>query len=309
MKRVPYNEITTETLIDVRSPKEYEKDHIPGAINLPLFTDKERHIVGLLYKQQGRDEAIIEGSKFYGEKVPSFLKTMQQYKDKQIIVYCWRGGMRSETIASLFASVGYNAKKLQGGYKAYRAWVRKRFEELDVQCHVVHGLTGVGKTEKLKQFNNFLDLEACAGHKGSKFGHIGMTPVTQKMFESRLLQHIKPTMIVEGESRRIGDLFIPEPLWNAMNKGTHYTLTAPLQERVNRIMREYGDHTSELIDVTKTLGQPLSKKRVTEICELFNTNQKLAITILLIEYYDVKYNTGVHAEYDWQTLHNILKNI
>jgi len=308
MKRVPYNEITTEILIDVRSPKEYAKDHVPGAINLPLFTDEERHIVGLLYKQQGRDEAIIKGSKFYGDKVPSFLKTMQQYKDKQIVVYCWRGGMRSETIASLFASVGYNVKKLQGGYKAYRAWVRKRFDDLQVECHVVHGLTGVGKTEKLQELN-FLDLEACAGHKGSKFGHIGMQPVTQKMFESRLLQHMKPTIIVEGESRRIGDLFIPEPLWNAMKKGKHYTLTAPLQERVDRIMRDYGAHINELINVTKTLRQPLSKKRITEICELFTTDPKQAITILLTEYYDVKYNTGVHDEYDWQTLRNILKNV
>lgn len=309
MQRITYNDVTTEFLIDVRSPREYAKDHIPGAINLPLFTDEERHIVGLLYKKEGRDKAIIKGSKYYGDKVPNLLKSVQKYKDKKIVVYCWRGGMRSEAIASLFASVGYNVKKMRGGYKGYRGWVNKQFEQLDIVCHVVHGLTGVGKTEKLKLLPTFLDLESCAGHKGSKFGHIGMTPVTQKMFESNLLQQINSNklMVVEGESRRIGNLFIPKQLWHCMNKGTHYTLTAPIDERVERIVREYGNHQNELIKVTKTLKQPLSKQRINEVCELFSTDINQAIKILLTEYYDLNYNTGVHKEYDWESLHKILK--
>ncbi len=203
--------------VDTRSPKEFDEDHIPDAINIPILSDEERAIVGTLYKQVSQDKGLAVGMEFYKNKIPSILASIEPHKTKTLLVYCWRGGLRSKTIAELFASLQYTVFQIQGGYKSYREYVRKKLSNYTLHAHliVLYGLTGTGKTELLQHFPNRIDLEALAGHRGSMYGGIGLKRHSQKKFENLLLQQLETLkqekfILVEGESKRIGNVYIPE---------------------------------------------------------------------------------------------------
>jgi tRNA 2-selenouridine synthase len=166
-------------VVDVRSQKEYKQGHIPGALNLPLFNDDERAIIGTLYKNSGKETSVLKGLELVGPKLTGFIKQLRSLvSGKEILVHCWRGGMRSESMAWLFEVAGYHVSLLDGGYKAYRKFIREAVEG-PFNFIILGGNTGSGKTEILKALSDaaeqVLDLEAIARHKGSVYGGLGFT--------------------------------------------------------------------------------------------------------------------------------------
>ena len=186
-------ELKNTVFIDVRSSGEFEQDHILEAVNFPILTNEERHIVGTIYKQVSQQKAITEGMKFYEQKIPELKKFVQQFENKTLIVYCWRGGMRSKIIATLFGSLGYKTFQLKDGYKAYRKVILDQLTnfKLKPKVYVLYGLTCSGKTALLQKLPNSIDLEGLAQHRGSLYGAIGLKPRTQKMFDNLLLRQLE----------------------------------------------------------------------------------------------------------------------
>ncbi|MBI2669073.1 tRNA 2-selenouridine(34) synthase MnmH [Candidatus Woesearchaeota archaeon] len=285
--------------IDTRTPAEFEEDHLPKAINLPILSNDERAIVGTIYKQESKELALQKGVEFFSQRMPDYIAKVSKYKDKEIIVYCWRGGMRSRTVTSLLDSLGYTVKQLEGGYKAYREYVRTRLEQyvLKPKFMVLWGLTCTGKTKLLQQFSHSLDLEGLAQHRGSLYGAVGLKPVSQKRFENLLLQRLdelqqEKWMLVEGESKKIGNVQIPPFFYAAMMKGTHVLVKRSMEIRAQEAVKEYFSpaHLEEMKRITLSLFRILGKKRQQEVAELMDTgNYQEAACILLEEYYDPLY--------------------
>ena len=180
-------------VLDVRSPGEYGHAHIPGAHTFPLFSDEERKVVGTLYKQESREKAIKKGLEYFGARMVKMLEDAEAIVNddsKSVMVYCWRGGMRSAGVAWLLDLYGFKVYTLAGGYKSFRQWVLVQFNK-EYPIKIIGGYTGSGKTEVLaamqQQGLTTIDLEALAHHKGSAFGAINMPQQpSQEMFENKL---------------------------------------------------------------------------------------------------------------------------
>lgn len=290
------------TVIDVRSPKEYLEGAIPGAVNLPLLSDTERSKVGILYKQFGQAKAIDEGYQILEPKMDHFRSYFNQFSKKiPLIVYCARGGMRSQVITSLSRALGFDARQLIGGYKAFRNFNLDSLKNRPFSSRLVvlHGKTGVGKTLVLTQLLNSLDLEGLAQHRGSLFGGIGKEPVTQKTFEAQLLARIesldyKQPIFVEGESRKIGDLLVPPAIFESMKNGRMILLEASLETRVARTVEEYvtnqPENRPEIRAVIGLLEKDLGKKNVKRLQDEFDKGEyEKCFGYILLNYYDKKY--------------------
>lgn len=284
--------------IDVRTPKEYELSTIPGSINIPLFSNEERVIIGKLYKKEGKQKAVKQGFKIISKTLNNTLKKFTKYKNKKLIIFCWRGGMRSRSIVTLLKTLNFNVKQLEHGYKGYRAFIRNKLETYKIKSKiiVIYGYTGSGKTKLINKFKNSLDLEDLAQHRSSLFGSIGLKPRTQKMFESLLYNKLKQLkkekfIITEGESRKIGDIIIPEFLFKAMKKGTNIKLNVPFKKRVKNIVTEYGSlNKKEIAQKIEILKKFISKKKVELLLTLLKENKKTKVAeILLKDYYDPLY--------------------
>ncbi|MBK7790380.1 MAG: tRNA 2-selenouridine(34) synthase MnmH [Saprospiraceae bacterium] len=243
----------TDLILDVRSPSEYQHAHIPGALNLPLFTDEERSVVGTLYKQTGRHEAIKTGLTYFGPRMKEMVLTVEEWlrqkyelnadvelipSDYTLLVHCWRGGMRSGGVAWLLDLYGFKIQVLEGGYKAFRNWVLGIFQKPH-DLNIVAGNTGAAKTRVLHKLSDkgkcVIDLEALAAHKGSAFGNIGMPEQPgQEMFENLLAFELTKwdgkTIWLEDESIRIGQVNIPKEFWLLMQTSTHYVLQVPFEK-------------------------------------------------------------------------------
>ena len=289
-------------VIDVRSPKEYEEGRVPGSVNLPLLDDLERHLIGILYKQTGPEEAIRKGYEVFEPKQELWAQQLAQLpKDRPWAVICARGGMRSQVATNFIRQQGYQARQVQGGYKAYRNYCLEQFAAQGYpNLTVIQGQTGVGKTEVIRGLTNSLDLEGMANHRGSMFGAVGLTPRSQKNFEGLLLERLRQVdwsrpVFVEGESRKIGPVSIPTPLFAAMAQAPTILLTAPLEARAARITQEYvlgfPDRLGEVRTLVGKLFPDLGHKRVAELLELFDQKQyQQCFEAVLAQYYDVKYN-------------------
>ena len=286
--------------IDTRSPAEYEDDHIIGAISMPILDDQERHEVGLMYKQISQELAIEKGLEFYSKKIPNIVKTIQPHKDKTIVVYCARGGMRSGIIASLLESIGMKVYQMEGGYKLFRNYLLEQLNNFKIKpkVYVVHGLTCTGKTDLLKKFSSFLDLEGLAQHRGSLYGAIGLKPNSQKKFENLLLARLRelndqPYILVEGESRRIGNCIMPECLWKAMEAGKNIMITRSLDKRCSAMVKEYFLNpkiAEEIKEISKGLRRVISKENKEKMIQLIEDKEyEKAAEILLVKYYDPLY--------------------
>jgi len=326
MKTVAINKVINKDyiFIDVRTPKEYDESTIPGAINIPLFSNEERAVVGKLYTKQGQEEAIKKGLEFVSKKLPNLIENVSKYKDKEIIIFCWRGGMRSKSLSSLLDSLGYKVSQLEGGYKAYRNYILKQFEDYKIKPKliVLHGLTGSGKTEILNKFDNSLDLEDIAQHRSSLLGCVGLKPRSQKMFDSLLFNRLEELqkekfIIIEGEARKIGRVQMPLFLFKTMKKGIKVKIVVPTEERVKRLVDEYTDDKEEIIERVKLLTKALGKKKIEKIVDLIEKEDfSSAAKIILEEYYDPLYkHTVENIDYDYvieenhvEKLKNILKN-
>lgn len=288
-------------LIDVRAPKEYTAGYIPSAINVPLLENSEQQEIGILYKHFGQEKAIDKGYEFFESKLQDITAQFRKLPaDKQLIVYCARGGMRSQVITSFLRYLGYPTRQLTGGYKAFRNWNLDRLNRFQFRGPIIlHGQTGVGKTLVLKQLANHLDLEGIARHRGSIFGGIGKSPVTQKTFEAHLLvcldrlDNAKPVFI-EGESRKVGDVSIPDNIFSQMRKGRALLLEASMETRVKRTIEEYIEQQPHALprirSTIQQLSNDLGKKPVARLIDLFdNENYAECFEYILKNYYDRKY--------------------
>lgn len=261
-------------LVDARTPLEFAEDRLPGAINVPLLTNEERVEIGTLYKQQGPHPARIRGLELTAARFPAMVRQIAAAAaGKPILVYCWRGGLRSKTVASILELSGYQVQQLVGGYKAFRNQVVACFENYrpPAPLVVLHGMTGIGKTTLLALLSErgeaVIDLEGLAQHRGSSFGSLGLSQdnLTQKHFETlvwnamRMLPPGKPVYI-EGESRRIGRMTLPGTLYDIMQESFKVWCTASLETRVRRLTDEYGLKIYEeglresLLRIKKRLG-------------------------------------------------------
>ena len=302
-------------VIDVRSPGEYEHAHIPGAYSVPLFSDEERKVVGTAYKQKNRETAIKLGLDFFGPKMRQMVETVEaivkkhaapgySVSGKQILVHCWRGGMRSAAVAWLLDLYGFNVYTLVGGYKKYRQYVLAQLE-LKYPFKVLGGYTGSGKTYVLEEMEKrkrvVINLEFIAKHKGSAFGAIGMPKQpSQEMFENLLAKELaekkeEDEIWVEDESQRIGLVNVPINLWNHIRTCTIFFLDIPFEERLKHITEEYGQLNRErvkaaIIRIGKRLG-PLETKTALQLLEEENITECFRI---LLKYYDKWYLRGLN---------------
>ncbi|MDW7650175.1 MAG: tRNA 2-selenouridine(34) synthase MnmH [Bacillota bacterium] len=293
-------------LVDVRSPGEFTKSSIPGAVNVPLFSDEERAEVGTAYWQEGADRAKLVGLSLVSSKLSKIVEDiLEGAAGREIVLYCWRGGMRSRSVFSLLEALGYPVRQLVGGYKAFRRRVVAFFKDtkLDLPVYVLNGLTGVGKTLVIKKLLEkgapALDLEGMANHRGSAFGAVGLGQSrSQKDFEALLFLAMydlknSPFLIVEGEGKRIGPVVLPDMLFAAMHHGHHILLEAGLDTRVERIVTEYhgsATNRAELADAVYALQQKLGREQCEELAGLIRRGEYLpAAQKLCTDYYDLYY--------------------
>lgn len=292
-------------VIDVRTPAEFEQGHIPGAINIPLFSNEERAVVGTSYKKQGKEIAILQGLEFIGPKLKKTARdALKIAKDKKLLVHCWRGGMRSESMAWLFSTVGIHSYILEGGYKAFRRFGKQQLKEKG-NILVLGGMTGSGKTELLhllkEHGEQVIDLEGLAHHKGSAFGALGETPQpTTEQFENELIMQwlalnpLKPIWL-EDESKSVGSDFIPDELFLRMRKAPVIFLDIPKKERIRRLVIDYANFDKNMLifsveKIQKRLGGQHAK---TAIEAIKMDDYSKAIDVVLT-YYDKTYQYGLN---------------
>ncbi len=311
-------------IVDVRSPVEYGEDHIPGAKSVPLFSDREREIVGTLFREFGDVEARGWGEPRVRARLEEFLEkliralqldTSFQGRDRRVrVICCARGGERSAAVTRLLRDRGAVVFQLEGGYRSYRSRVRERLQNLRIPRPVLlDGLTGCGKTAVLREVaqlrpTQVLDLEGLAQHRSSVLGSVGLHPVSQKKFESDLLKELDcltgPWTLIEAESRRIGNREIPSELFSAMRSAPRVDLRASLLQRVDNLRRDYlgedQDRTARIAAVVECLG-PLAAYPRIGVVGVARMREQLqrgeidrVVERLLDDHYDPRYRFGSH---------------
>lgn len=309
------------TVVDVRSPAEFEDAGLPDSLNIPLFNNEERAEIGTLYKQVSVEAAKTRGLEIVSAKLPAFVRTFQEVPGKKV-VYCWRGGMRSKTSATLLDLMGIPVYRLEGGYRAYRNWVVNFLSHFQFASptYVINGHTGTGKTAILRQLQAegfpVLDLEGFAGHRGSIFGHIGLPANNQKQFDSLLAQRLlqisdSPYYLFEGESNRIGKVVLPSFLIESKKSSVQFIITLPLEERVGILLEEYQpwnhheDYLNSFLRIKNRIHTPIAHSIESH---LLQGDYAEAIRLLLIHYYDPRYDCAIdqydreHIQIDAKTL-------
>lgn len=351
----PFLELATgHLLVDVRSPGEYRHAHIPGAVNIPLFTDEERKIVGTAYKQESREKAIKLGLGFFGPNMRKIVDEVErliqnsdyasdnilkaphsrlptpgsefptpnsrlQPPDSRILLYCWRGGMRSAAIAWLLDLYGFKVYTLTGGYKKFRNHVLDIFNEPH-ELRMIGGFTGSGKTEILQVLKErgeaVIDLENIAKHKGSAFGNIGMPEQpTQEMFENLLAMELKAKSVskdlpprrnpiwLEDESQRIGLVNIPNAFWKTMRSSPVSFLDIPFEERLAHIVQEYGGLDKErMLGAIGRIREKLGGQHAKTASQYLEEGNIIESFRILLKYYDKFYLRGLHNREDLNAL-------
>ena len=305
-------ELKQAIFIDVRTPAEYEEGHITGAVNIPLLSNNERAEIGIIHKNEGSDEAKKRGLEIVSTKLPILVAQVKEAarNSKETVVYCWRGGMRSKSLVGILDIMGIKALQLSGGYKVYRRFVLEELKNFEVapEIMVLCGSTGVGKTMILERLTQkgicVIDMEGMANHRGSAFGHVGMgKPATAQAFDAELLSALKAGneqmyMFVECESKRIGNVYIPDALFKAMRTGVKILLKADINVRIRRLIGEYTDSATKNINEIKGCIEALRTKlgnRKTDSLhqELLQGNFEQVAHVLLKDYYDPLYGYEV----------------
>ncbi|MBU5591138.1 tRNA 2-selenouridine(34) synthase MnmH [Clostridium sp. MSJ-4] len=310
IKFVEYNEVLENPkeyiLIDVRSPKEFNEATIPGAVNIPLFTNEEREKIGYVYVNESVEKAKRIGIEAISARLPYIYdRIVSLYKPhKRLAFFCAKGGMRSGSISSLINSLGFNSYKLKGGYKGYRDFINKQLPLIneDIKYIVIHGKTGTGKTEILSRLRekgfDVLDLEYAANHRGSLLGNVGLGECrSQKMFESLVYEELSlrksKYVFVEGESKRIGRIIISQCIFNKMNEGYHVYLEGDVSFRRENLLREYTSPDNadmEIIEDLEAMKKHISEKNIIRYKDMImNREYDKVCEELMIKYYDPMY--------------------
>lgn len=311
--------VRNAVLFDTRSEKEYEKACIPGAISLPLLNNEHRHIVGTIYKEKGREAAVMKGFELVGPLFHEKLKTVRELTgDKEVFIYCWRGGMRSNIMAWLIRMLGIKVTLLENGYKSYRNWVLNQFEQ-PFKILILGGMTGSGKTEVLLKLNALneqtIDLENLASHKGSAFGLLGMPEQPrQEYFENMLAEKLASLdknefLWLENESRNIGQITIPEGLFSQMRSAIVVEMEVSTEERSERILNEYGIFPVDLLaEQTQRIEKRLGGLQTKRALDFLMDNDLTHWLEIVLDYYDKTYahsnskrenNTCVKVLFKW----------
>jgi len=301
---------TFDTIIDVRSPLEYEEDHIIGSINCPVLNDQERIIVGTIYKKESTFKAKIIGSSLTARNIAKHIeeKFINQQGSWQPLVYCWRGGQRSKAFSIILSEVGWRTCQLEGGYKKYRNEVINFLNRIGSKLKIIliSGKTGSAKTKILQniklQGGQILDLENLANHKGSLLGKIpGLKQPSQKLFESKLYHQIKQldlrkNVYIEAESSKIGNIHIPKTLWAKMIVSPRIEIKADIELRSSFLLNDYKYmcENPELIKpIIYGLKNRLSKKLINDWLELITKKLWLDLTKSFLEnHYDPSYSSN-----------------
>lgn len=305
--------------VDLRTPKEYRKGSIPGALNIPLFTDKERHLIGITY-QKDPEEARLLGFNLAVPKLPLYLDRIRERGAKRVILYCFRGGLRSMSVARVMDLMDFEVYQLEGGYKRFRSFI---IENLPLslasigELLVIYGLTGAGKTDLIRILKSLgypaLDLEDLAHHRGSTFGRIGIEkPQSQRDFEALLFFELEkyrgaPYLIIEAESRNIGKVTLPGDLEELMKSGEKVLLCSPMRQRVDRIVMEYASIGEEFIPkalkALERLKKRLGIKRVNTLKQLLEKGELQEVVNSLLEgYYDPLYRRSIEDKEFYATI-------
>lgn len=291
-------------VLDVRSPAEFERGHIPGAVNMPLFSNEERAEVGTTYTRISREQALLTGLDIVGPKMSLMVKKARSIAgDGQVLLHCWRGGMRSNSVAWLLNTAGIKNSTLEGGYKSYRRFLREQFSQ-SLNLIVLSGMTGSGKTAILARLKNtgeqVIDLEGLANHRGSAFGAIGKPPQpTTEQFENLLLdkiRHLNPRkrIWIEDESKSIGKVFVPDGLYTQMDNASSVIIEMPLDVRATRLVEEYAHLDKEelccsLAKISKRMGGNNTKFAI----ESIQNNDFMGAACTCLQYYDKTYKFGL----------------
>ena len=289
-------------IVDVRSPGEFEQGHVPGAVNLPLFSNDERAQVGTAYKQQGRQHAVQLGLELVGLKLPSLAQALLELAeaDKTLRLHCWRGGMRSGSMAWLASTLELPVLLLEGGYKAYRRWVLDCFESA-WPLLVLGGRTGTGKTDLLHALRQrgqaVVDLEGLANHRGSSFGGLGQPPQpSTEHYENLLAASLTASagqapIWLEAESAQVGRCRIPAGLWRQMAEAPAVEIQRPVAERVEQLVAVYGSQGEESLRLaTERIARRLGPQRTAAALEAIASQDWAAACRQMLDYYDRCYD-------------------
>lgn len=291
-------------LADVRTPAEFAQGHIPGAFNLPLFSNEERVVVGTTYKQQGREAAILLGFDLTGSKWSGFIRqALEASPQKKIALHCWRGGMRSGAMAWALDLYGFEIYLIEGGYKSYRQWVLQQFER-PCPLLILGGMTGSGKTKILHQLSTLgetvIDLEDLAQHQGSSYGTMNkMVQPTQEQFENnfagQLLEARHARRIwIENESSSIGKRILPRPFWDQMVAAFLVDIKVPDEQRIDSLVKEYGNLDKDfLIECTERIERRLGPVQARDAIAAIREDRMTDFIKLVLVYYDKTYRTGL----------------
>ena len=310
-------------LIDLRSPDEYYKGHMPNSINIPLFNNDERAFIGKKYKNAGREKAVFEGLKIVEKKFDQLIgdivsenkkyinKTKSPLISSQLKFYCARGGMRSISVSWLLEKIGYKSFKLEGGYKSYRNWVLNSFQD-DRNITLIGGKTGTGKTKILKNLmsHNYqvIDLEYLANHRGSSFGGLGMTcQPSNEQFENLLAEKLlrfskSKTIYLEAESANIGSCRIPNELFKQMKNAKRIEIIQSKKNRISELIRTYSVFPdNELKNSVKKISKRLGPQRTKRAIEAIGSKNWEDVCNAVLDYYD--------KCYDYELANNLNVNI
>ncbi len=287
-------------VIDVRSQGEFASGHIRHGINIPILNDEERIAVGTDYKQRGQQEAIRTGFRIVGPRLHEIISSAEQVAaGKELLVHCWRGGMRSGNFCQFVGMAGVKTHSLEGGYKSYRQFALESFRR-PLHLILLTGYTGSGKTEILRALKNLgeqvLDLEKLAHHKGSAFGGLLMPPQpTSEQFQNELFEELRmmnssKRIWVEDESIAIGRIFLPTDFWTQMNGRPLIQMEVAKEIRTQRLVEEYGDsNRQEFLDTMTKIVKKLGGQHYKQAVEVLALGDMAATIDILLTYYDKAY--------------------
>lgn len=316
-------------VVDVRSEGEYAEGHIPGVINIPLLNNQERIAVGTDYKQKGQLEAIKTGFRLVGPRLNDIVDAALHAADgRELLVHCWRGGMRSGNFCSFVQMAGIKTRALKGGYKAYRQRAVESFA-WPFNLMVLGGETGSGKSDILRALKaageQVIDLEELAKHKGSVFGGLNMPPqptteqFQNELFEAILKLDLMKRIWIEDESIAIGKIFLPEPLWRTMSRSPVVEIDVPKDVRIQRLVDEYSKtDPTQFLDAMKKIIKKLGGQHFNAAAEKLSQGDWGSTIDILLTYYDKAYRNGLERKqqrivkrisWDGQRLDEILNNL